>query len=306
MDKTYRDNFLKAGEIAGQVRTYGLSLIKTGASYNDVIKKIIAKIHELGGEPAFPPQMAMNECAAHFLPDPQEDVIFTDQLVSLDVGIHVDGAIGDCAGTIDLTEDKRHQHLIDASRECLLAALQTVKVGVTTGQIGAAINEAAQKRGLQSIRNLSGHGLGEYVVHTKPSIPNFDTQSQTTIEPGMTIAIEPFVTEGEGLIYDAGNPMIYSFDQKRPVRSQITKDVVKEIMKKNGLPFSMHELISTKNTYGKVKYALNELVRIGAIQGYAPLVEKAKGMVAQSENTVLIDDDGTVIITTEPDCLLKK
>ncbi len=301
MDEEYKQNFLKAGEIAGKVRAYGLSLITPGASYNTVITNILEKIQEYGAQPAFPPQIALNECAAHFLPEPDEDIIFKDEVISLDVGVSVHGAIGDCAATIDLSG--KYQHIVDASREALLEALKVIRVGAKISDIGKAIETVAQKHGLEPVRNLSGHGLGEYIVHTSPSIPNYDTGTNDTITAGMTFAVEPFLTNGKGLIYDAGNPKIFSFSQKRPVRSPITKEVLKKIIAKNGLPFSMHELIDIKTPLFKVKYAIQDLLRNGIIQGYAPLIDENKGIVAQSENTVLVDDDGTVIITTEPDCL---
>ncbi len=301
MDKKYKEDFLKAGEIAGKVRSYGLTLIKPGASYNDVITKVLLKIAELGGEPAFPPQIALNECAAHFLPEPDEDIIFKDQVISLDVGVSVNGAIGDCETTIDLSG--KYQHIVDASREALIQALQTIKVGVKISEIGAAIENIAKKHGLEPVRNLSGHGLDKYVVHTTPSIPNYNTQSDEIIRPGMTFAVEPFITDGKGIIYDAGNPKIFSFTQKRAIRSPITKEILKKITAKQGLPFSIHELVNHKTPLFKVKYALQDLLRNNVIQGYAPLIDENKGIVAQSENTVLVDEDGTVIITTEPDCL---
>src|SRR5258706_1290048 len=103
MNQKYQSYFLHAGKLASEVRTYGKSLIKSGASYNGVIKKIGEKIVELGAIAAFPPQIALNDVAAHFLPQPDEDIIFSDQLVKLDIGVCFNGAIGDCAVSVDLS-----------------------------------------------------------------------------------------------------------------------------------------------------------------------------------------------------------
>ena len=111
MDPIYKKNFIKAGEIAKEVRAYGKSLIIKGASYNDVIAKIRSKISELGAKPAFPPQIALDTVAAHYLPQPDEDLFFSNELVKLDVGICVDGAIGDCAVSIDLS-GKYQNHIM--------------------------------------------------------------------------------------------------------------------------------------------------------------------------------------------------
>ena len=63
--------------------------------------KIEEKIEELGAKPAFPAQISCNHLAAHFCPD-EDDIIFSDQLACLDVGVHVEGYIGDNAVTVDL------------------------------------------------------------------------------------------------------------------------------------------------------------------------------------------------------------
>ena len=79
MKNTYKQNFIKAGALAKEIRSYGKSLIVNGASYMDVIVKIKQRIISLGARPAFPPQLALNAVAAHFLPQPGEDIIFSDQ-----------------------------------------------------------------------------------------------------------------------------------------------------------------------------------------------------------------------------------
>src|SRR5689334_20618024 len=119
MNSKYRQNFIKAGAFAREVRAFGKSLIQKGASYNEVLQKVNEKIVALGAKPAFPPQIALNHVAAHYLPMPDEDVIFSDEVVKLDVGVAFEGAIGDCAVTVDLSG--KFQPLIDAAEAALLA-----------------------------------------------------------------------------------------------------------------------------------------------------------------------------------------
>jgi len=120
MNEQYKQDFLKAGALAKEVRAFGKALVKTGASYNAVIAAINQKITSLGAIAAFPPQLALNDVAAHYLPQPDEDIIFSDEVVKLDIGVCYNGAIGDCAVTIDLSG--KHQVLIDAAESALLAA----------------------------------------------------------------------------------------------------------------------------------------------------------------------------------------
>jgi methionyl aminopeptidase len=75
---------------------------------------------------------------------PNRDILFADQLVKLDVGVCVNGAIGDCATSIDLSG--KYQHIVDAAEEALKAAESMVKVGVTVSEIGTAIERAITER----------------------------------------------------------------------------------------------------------------------------------------------------------------
>lgn len=296
MNLQYKHDFFHAGQLAREVRAYGKSLIKKGASYNDVLSKIHQKIVSLGARAAFPPQIALNNVAAHFLPEPDEDIIFSDEIVKLDIGICYNGAIGDCAVTIDLSGT--HQSLIDAAEAALLAAEQHVKVGLKIREIGQLIETTIVSYGFKPIRNLTGHGLGRYKIHTPPAIPNYGDNSTAIFRPGMTFAIEPFATNGKGLIYETGNTTIFSFIAARPVKSDIAQTLLKKIKSFDGLPFATHDLLHEGLSLSAVKNGLQELINARVIAGYAPLVEQNHGMVAQAENSVLIDEKGNVFITT--------
>ncbi len=295
MHQQYKQDFLHAGALAKQVRAYGKSLIQPGASYNAVMQQIYKKISDLGAIAAFPPQMALDHVAAHFLPQPDEDILFSTQVVKLDIGVCFNGAIGDCAVTVDLSG--KYQPLIDAAEAALLAAEKIIKVGLPTREIGAAIEHAIVSRGFKPIKNLCGHGLGYFKVHTPPSIPNYDDRSRTVITPGMTFAIEPFATDGKGMIYEAGQPAIFSYAASRPVHSDFARSLLPKIKAFHGLPFSIHEL-SQDLPLPEVQKAVQELIQAGVINGYAPFIEEAHGMVAQAENSILVDEHGKVFVTT--------
>lgn len=297
MHDQYKSNFIKAGALAKEVRAYGKELIKPGASYNQVITAIHKKIKDLGAIAAFPPQIAMNEVAAHFLPDPEEDIVFSDQLVKLDVGVCYEGAIGDCAVTVDLSG--QHQGLIDAAEAALLAAEKLIKVGVPIRELGKAIEAAITSRGFQPIRNLSGHGLGYYKIHTSPSFPNYDDRSTALIKPGMTFAIEPFATNGVGAIDEKGKAQIFSLMRTGPARSDLAKQLITKIKTLKGLPFAMNDLIDDQLTIKDIKKGMNELLNYNLVAGYAPLIEQANGFVAQAENSFLVDKQGNVFVTTK-------
>ncbi len=296
MKESYKKDFIRAGSIAKEVRAFGKELIQKGASYNEVVAKIHWKIKELGARAAFPPQIALNDIAAHFIPRAGQDIIFSNDIVKLDIGVCYNGAIGDCAVTIDLSG--KYQKLIDAAEEALLKAEQSLHVGQPLSDIGEIIGTTIVSYGFKPIKNLAGHGLGYYKIHMPPSIPNYKDKSKGELTKGMTFAIEPFATTGKGLIYEEGEPEIFCFLASRPVKSPTCLALIEKIKTFQGLPFATGDVLSDKLSLIDVQKGLAELMKAGVITGYGPLIEEAHGMVAQAENSVLIDDDGQIFITT--------
>ena len=82
--------------------------------------------------------------------------------------------------------------------------------------------------------------------------------------------------------------------KQKNVRSPITREVLKEIQQYEGLPFAKRWL--TRKFGPKTNFALRELVQQGIVEKFPPLVEVKKGLVAQAEHTVLVDD-GAIILT---------
>jgi len=281
------DKWRKAGKIAAQALKFGADLIKPGAKLLDVSDKIDAKIKELGAEPAFPSQISPNHIAAHNCADPDDSFVFKDEVCCLDVGVHIDGCIGDNATTVDLS--KNNAELVKASRDALNNAVKIIQIGTTLGEIGKTIQQTIETLGFRPISNLSGHALLPYNIHAPPQIPNIDNNDPTKLEKGMIIAIEPFATNGQGSIYETDKANIFAVINKRPVRSMISRQVLKEIDKLNGLPFTTRWL-TTKFPLFKVNFALRELLKAGIIKDYPPLPDKAKGLVSQAEHTLLIED----------------
>ncbi|NOZ80980.1 MAG: type II methionyl aminopeptidase [DPANN group archaeon] len=293
MEKDLAD-WRSAGRISARALEYGRTLIRPGAKLLDASDKIEEKIRALGGEPAFPAQISLDHNAAHYCADPDDLTIFKDQVCCLDVGAHVNGAIGDNALTVDLSG--KHQDLVQAARDALDNAVAIIRPGITLGEIGKTIQETIQKAGFAPIKNLSGHGLDRYQVHTPPQIPNFDSGETATLEEGMIIAIEPFATTGRGLIKETDTANIFSMEQPRPVRNPLARKLTKELTELRGLPFTSRWL-TRKYPAFKVAFALKELSQHHVIHSYPPLIEVDHGLVAQAEHSLLITEDGNEILT---------
>ena len=295
MDSEEIEKYKQAGKIVAEVLEYGKSLIKKGNLMVEVLDKIEEKIIQLGGKPAFPAQISCNHIAAHYCPEEDDKTVFSEQLVCLDVGVHVDGFIGDSAVTVDLSG--KYNNLIRAAEEALENALKIIKPGITLAEIGKTIQKTINSYGFAPVRNLSGHGLGKYEIHTKPNIPNVDNGDKTQIEKGMVFAIEPFASTGAGIVQDSGNATVFELSNKKPARNPITRQVLMEIESYKGLPFTTRWL--TRKFGAKAKYALKEMEQLGMLHPHPPLADKDKGMISQAEHSVLIDNDGNVVVLTK-------
>jgi len=287
-----QEKLIKAGKIAAEALQYAASLVKPGNKLLDVCEKTEEKIKELGGKLAFPVQISLNDTAAHFCPDQDDETVFKDQVVSIDVGVHVDGFIGDNALTIDLSG--QNQELVKASREALDNAIKIIKPGVRIKEIGKMIHDTITKYGFAPVRNLSGHGLGEFGIHTKPNIPNYDNGDETELVENMVFAIEPFASKGAGIVYESSNATVFALVNKKPVRNMITRKILKEIESFNDLPFCSRWL-AKKFGAAKASFALRELKNLEVIREYPPLLDKAHGLVSQAEHSVLVKEDPVVL-----------
>ncbi|MBW2971394.1 type II methionyl aminopeptidase [Candidatus Woesearchaeota archaeon] len=287
--------YQEAGRIAAETLVYGASLIKKNTYLLDVIEKLEHHITQKA-EMAFPPQISLNNVAAHFYPDHHDEIVFEEQVAKLDVGVHVDGFIGDTACTVDLSG--KHGELVQASREALDNALAIVKHGVTIGEIGAVIQDTITKYGLAPVRNLSGHGLADFDVHAWPSIPNTATGDKTQLEEGWVVAIEPFASTGAGIVVETSNATLFQLLDVKPVRDHTTREVLKFIENFGDLPFAKRWLVEDFPVF-KVNFALKRLLHFEIIKEFPPLADKAKGIVSQAEHTVLVEKDGCKVLTKE-------
>lgn len=282
------DKWRKAGKITAQVREFSKKLVKKNAKLLDVANKIESKIRDLGAEPAFPVNISLNDCAAHSTAKTDDDAVFHDEVVKIDIGTHIDGCIGDTAVTVDLSG--KHEKLLRASRDALEAAIKALKTGATIGEIGKAVQETITKFGYAPVRNLSGHTLEKYIVHISPNIPNIDTRDERKVPKDSIIAIEPFASTGRGEIYESGEAEIFSQISRKGVRNMITKNVLREIEKYNNLPFPKRWL-AEKFGLPRVNLALRELLNLEVIKGYPPLVDKEHGIISQAEHTLYVGDE---------------
>jgi methionyl aminopeptidase len=283
-----------AGKITAEVREYAKTLIIPGASLLGVTELIEKKIYELGAEPAFPVTIGINQIAAHYAADFNDKTIIDKDVVKVDIGAMVDGYIGDSAFTVDLTGN--YSELLLASQEALTKAIKIAKVGTKLSEIGKTVQDTIEKRGFTPIVNLSGHGISRFNSHTSPSVPSYDTQSNEVLKPNTIIAIEPFATNGKGLIKESNFSTIFSLKGEKPIRDMTARKILKEIKKYNGLPFN-YRWLGNKFSEGQVKIGIRFLLQAGILKDHPPLPEVDNGIVSQFEHTLYIGEDETIVLT---------
>ncbi|MCC4769788.1 type II methionyl aminopeptidase [Methanosarcina sp. DH2] len=283
------EKYREAGRILKIVRTEAADMVRIGNSLLEVAEFVEKKTIELGGRPAFPCNISRNQEAAHATPKAGDKDVFAKDIVKLDIGVHVDGYIADSAVTVDLSGNS---DLVKASEEALAAAIDLMKPGVSTGEVGAAIEESIRSYGLSPIMNLSGHGLSQYEAHDDPSVPNKRVEGGVVLKEGDVLAIEPFATNGTGLVHDGSWSEIFSIIKKKPVRMPAVRNVLKQAEEYRELPFAKRWLDSDK-----LEFSLIQLEKAGIFHSYPVLIESAGGLVSQAEHTVIITRDGCEVTT---------
>ena len=285
------ENYRRAGVILVEVRKEATGLIKDGGSLLEVAEFVENNIREKGGAPAFPCNISRNEEAAHATPSIDDQTVFgKDNLVKLDIGVHIDGYIADSAVTVDLSGS--YDGLVKAAEAALDEAIKIIRDGVSTIEIGEVIGNTIKERGYKPVVNLSGHGLSRYDSHAPPTIPNVKYEHGVTLHENNVVAIEPFATDGGGKVVESGNAEIFSLIKPKPIRMREAKKLLDEIKNYQGLPFAKRWLPRER-----LELALRTVETAGILRDYPVLREEEKGMVSQAEHTVIIKKDGCEVIT---------
>jgi methionyl aminopeptidase len=283
------EKYREAGRILKIVRDEAVEMIRIENSLLKVAEFVENRTIELGGKPAFPCNISRNEEAAHATPKADDSSVFGKDMVKLDLGVHVEGYIADSAITVDLSGNP---DLGKAAEEALAAAIDFAKPGVSTGQIGTVIEESIRSYGLNPIINLTGHGLSQYGAHEEPAVPNRHMEGGVYLKEGDVLAIEPFATNGSGVVRDGSWAEIYSLMKKKPVRMPAVRNVMKQVEEYRTLPFAKRWLEPDR-----LEFSLLQLEKAGIRRSYPVLLESAGGLVSQAEHTIIITDDGCEVTT---------
>ena len=150
------------------------------------------------GVPAFPGTLctSINDTVIHGIPS-KKDIIKDGDIVSIDLVILKNGYNADAARTFVVgNASEKAKKLVEVTKQAFFEGIKFAKPGNRVGDISNAIGNFVWNNGFDVIREFQGHGIGKE-MHEDPGVPNFGKAGRgLRLEPGMTIAVEPMVTEG--------------------------------------------------------------------------------------------------------------
>ena len=134
-------------------------------------------------------------------------------IISIDVGVTLDGFVGDSAYTFAVGEiEPETQRLLDVCQAALHAGIDEARAESHIGDIASAVQRTTEAAGFSVIRSLVGHGVGRS-MHEEPQVPNFGEPGRgPKLAPGMTLAIEPMIT--------AGGPEVWIADDRWSISTE--------------------------------------------------------------------------------------
>jgi methionyl aminopeptidase len=155
---------------------------------------------------------SINHEIVHGIPS-HKRVLHDGDIVSVDVGVWVEGLHADSAATFPVGDVRAEAaRLLEVTREALAAGVAQARAGNHVGDIGHAVQKVAEGAGYSVVRELVGHGIGAS-FHEEPQVPNYGKPKRgPRLVPGMTIAIEPMI--------NVGGPSIRTLDDKWTVVTQ--------------------------------------------------------------------------------------
>ncbi|TFF83885.1 MAG: type II methionyl aminopeptidase [Promethearchaeota archaeon] len=295
------ESLRKAGKIAQEVKKFIKPKIKQDENVYKLVENTEKKIRDLGGECAFPVNISINNIAAHYTSPLKDDnlVIHAGDIVKLDLGVHIDGYIVDTAFTVSFNDDKTLENIIQSTQVAVEAAKMMVKPDLNTQEIGKKTESIVKGFNYNPIKELGGHQIERWKVHGKKQVPELGSQGGDKIEEGDILAIEIFASSGRGTVHPTNASYIYELNPytgRVPLRRKASKQILGFINKNyKTLPFAERWL--AKEFQMGVVFGLEELVRTNKLKAHYVLAEEKGIYVSQSEETVLVSEDGCEQLT---------
>jgi len=306
----FLNDYRHAAEAHRQTRQWAQKNIKPGQTMIEIAEGIEDSVRALVGHQGleegdalkagmgFPLGLSINHCAAHYNPNAGNKMVLQqDDVLKVDIGVHVNGWIVDSAFTMAF--NPRYDPLLEAVKAATNEGIKHAGIDARLGEIGGYIQEVMESyevelngttHPIKPIRNLNGHTILPYSIHGTKSVPIVKSNDQTKMEEGDVFAIETFGSTGNRYVHEEGECSHYALRTDAPkvdLRISSAKNLLNVIKKNFGtIPWARRYL----DRLGQEKYllGLNNLVQNGIVEAYPPLVDKKGSYTAQYEHTILI------------------
>jgi methionyl aminopeptidase len=199
------DSMRRSCRVASEILDQLCSMVAPGVTTGEIDSRAAELIRKNGARSAF---LNYRGFPGHICISVNEEVVHGiggkrklayGDVVKLDVGVVVDGWVGDNAATVPVgAVSPEVDRLIRATEEALAEGISKVRAGVRLGDVCSAIEKSVIRRGYSVVREFVGHGVGRK-LHEEPQIPNYGKAGTgPRLKAGMTLAIEPMVNMGRG------------------------------------------------------------------------------------------------------------
>jgi len=291
-------DYIIAGKIAAAVRENARKKYHVGSTLLEICESIEKEIEQKGGRCAFPVNTSLNEIAAHYTAEPNDErVVKETDLLKIDLGVQINGYIADTAVTV--CYEPKYDYLVQAAENALREAISIIRVGTKSSDVGKVIENTVKQMGGTPIANLSGHSLEQYTIHAGKSVPNIWSIGSFLFQTTEVYACEPFVTtkEGLGFVREGKVKNIFSLVTRKRTKDSNANKLIDFIWQKfNMLPFSLRWLIPEWDEKTATKL-LGILIQNKIVRSYPILVEANSQRVAQAEHTFIPQESGVTITT---------
>jgi len=258
---------------------------------------------------AFPVGLSLNNCAAHYTPNyNEEDILLKDDdIIKIDYGVHKNGIIIDSAFTLSL--NSKYDEFINISKNLTNYAVSLCSVDAVLGDIGKDIEEYVKSKEitidnktyqLKTMTELSGHLIAPYQIHAGKAVPNVSIFYPMRMKEFEYYAIEPFLTNGDGYSILKSPNSHYMLSKNHDIVNNLNENECKvyDIIKKNyyTLPFCQRWLYELEES---IKYdnILKNLEKKKIINVYPPIYDINNSIISQFEHTIFIKEKGIINLT---------
>lgn len=292
------EDYVKAGKIVSEVREMVREKNWIGKTVYEICEEVEGEIRKREAKCAFPVNTSINEIAAHYTAEPNDEITISDtDLIKIDLGVQINGYIADTAVTV--CYDPQYDNLVQAAEDALQHAMSMIKIGVKASDIGRTIEKIVKQMGFKPIANLSGHSLDQYTIHAGKSIPNIWSIGSFSLSGKVAYACEPFVTTSKGLgfVREGKIKNIFAMVSRKKTKNEEADEMLDFIWENfNMLPFALRWLVK-KWEVKKARELLEFLIKKKTVKDYPILVEANSQRVAQAEHTFIPTDMGVTVTT---------